>query len=125
MASDTFQSITIEGFKSIRALKVDLRPINILIGANGSGKSNFLEAFVFLKECLEGRKDEYVERNGGADKVLYFGSKTTQKLNLNIFSSNCTSTGAYLEFYMDDKLIGSLPGATTEGGFVGAKNPSF
>ena len=122
MAAYTFQSITIEGFKSIRSIKdLPLRPINILIGANGSGKSNFLEAFVFLKECLEGRKDEYVERNGGADKMLHFGSKTTQELNLNIFSSNCTSIGAYLRYHADDSLVG----ATTEGGFVGTKKPSF
>jgi predicted ATPase len=106
MAAYTFQSITIEGFKSIRSIKdLPLRPINILIGANGSGKSNFLEAFVFLKECLEGRKDEYVERNGGADKMLHFGSKTTQELNLNIFSSNCTSIGAYLRYHADDSLV--------------------
>ena len=55
MASDTIQSVTIEGFKSIRLIKdLPLRPINILIGANGSGKSNFLEAFVFLEEIVYG-----------------------------------------------------------------------
>ncbi len=41
--------ISIEGFRSIRAIeKLKLRPINILIGANGSGKSNFVEIFSFL-----------------------------------------------------------------------------
>jgi predicted ATPase len=126
MASDMIQSITIEGFKSIHSIKdFPLRPINLLIGANGSGKSNFLEAFVFLNECMEGRKDDYVERNGGADKILHFGSKTTLKLNLNIFSSNCTGRGAHLEYARDDKLIGRLIGATTEGGWVGTKSPSF
>ncbi|WP_297976247.1 AAA family ATPase, partial [uncultured Capnocytophaga sp.] len=34
-------SIHIEGFKSIREMTLLLRPINILIGANGAGKSNF------------------------------------------------------------------------------------
>ena len=42
--------ITIKGFKSIALLeRLPLRPINVLIGANGSGKSNFLEAFSLLQ----------------------------------------------------------------------------
>jgi predicted ATPase len=81
MASSTIQSITIEGFKSIRSIKdFPLRPVNVLIGANGSGKSNFLEAFVFLSEVIHGRIDAYVIENGGADKLLYFGSKETDSI---------------------------------------------
>ena len=41
-------SIKIHKFKSIEDAEIDLRPINILIGANGSGKSNFLSFFEFL-----------------------------------------------------------------------------
>ena len=41
--------IDINGYKSIKELKLKLQPINILIGANGSGKSNFLSFFDFLK----------------------------------------------------------------------------
>jgi predicted ATPase len=42
--------IEIEGFKSIKSVKVPLSPINILIGANGSGKSNFIQFFEFLNQ---------------------------------------------------------------------------
>ena len=43
-------SISIEGFKSIERIKdLPLRPINVLIGANGSGKSNFIGAFSLLQ----------------------------------------------------------------------------
>ncbi|MGB7984408.1 MAG: AAA family ATPase [Terracidiphilus sp.] len=81
MASDMFQSITIEGFKSIRSIKdLPLRPINMLIGANGSGKSNFLGVFQFLKEIRARKLREYVARSGGADRILHFGSKNTTKL---------------------------------------------
>jgi predicted ATPase len=38
--SDALYHITIKGFKSIASIeKLELRPINVLIGANGSGKS--------------------------------------------------------------------------------------
>jgi predicted ATPase len=39
--------IEIAGYKSIKAERIELRPINILIGANGSGKSNFISFFRF------------------------------------------------------------------------------
>jgi predicted ATPase len=119
MASDAFLSITIEGFKSIRSIKdLPLRPINLLIGANGSGKSNFLEAFVFLREAKEGRKDAYVALNGGGDKLLHFGSKTTQKIWISL---ELPSTNAYSYYFMamqDDSLVGieTFGGLTPPGG---------
>ena len=44
----TVEKISIEGFKSIGKSEAELRPVNALIGANGSGKSNFTGAFAFL-----------------------------------------------------------------------------
>lgn len=124
MASDTIQSITIEGFRSIRSIKdLRLRPINILIGANGSGKSNFLEAFVFNGEAHAGsvRMDSYVARNGGADRLLHYGSKTTQQIDVNLFATNSSSLGAFYEYVSGDLLAG----ATIDGGTPGTKFPSF
>ncbi len=125
MASDAFRSITIEGFKSIRSIKdFPLRPINILIGANGSGKSNFLEAFVFLGAADAGELDSYVKRYGGADKQLHFGSKTTQEIYIRTESSGAYSLIAHYFHTADD----SLAGAVTEGGLWGEwgpRGPSF
>lgn len=74
------ESIRIEGFKSIRQAQVDLRNLNVLIGANGSGKSNFIGAFRFLHELIAGNLRVYVGRSGGANSLLYFGSQTTPVL---------------------------------------------
>jgi recombinational DNA repair ATPase RecF len=47
------QSITINGYKSIKSLvNFKLRPLNVLIGANGSGKNNFISAFRFLASVV-------------------------------------------------------------------------
>ncbi len=81
-------SIEIKGFRSIKHVKCDLQPINILIGANGSGKSNFIGAFSFLREILEGRTRQYVIRHGGADRILYFGSKTTDELSVRVSTND-------------------------------------
>jgi predicted ATPase len=39
-----------KGFKSIKELNIELRPINILIGPNGAGKSNFVS---FIRNLFE------------------------------------------------------------------------
>jgi len=77
--------ITIKGFKSIASIeKLPLRSINVLIGPNGSGKSNFIGVFAFLHAIREGRLQDYVAKAGGADKLLFFGSKETQEIYLRV-----------------------------------------
>src|ERR1043165_3993449 len=78
-------SITVKGFKSLASIdKLKLGAINVVIGANGSGKSNFIGVFAFLHALREGHLQDYVFKAGGADKVLHFGSKVTQKLHIRI-----------------------------------------
>ena len=74
------ESIDIKGFKSIKELQLSLKPINILIGANGSGKSNFLSFFELLQNIYRKNLQGYVALNGGVDKFLYNGSKVTQEI---------------------------------------------
>ena len=73
--------ISIKGFKSLRDIdRLELGNCNVVIGANGSGKSNFIEAFSFLNQIREGRLQEYAELSGGADNLLFLGSKETSEL---------------------------------------------
>ena len=81
-------NIRIRGFKSIRDLEVELRPVNVLVGANGSGKSNFIGAFPFLREIRSGRLQSYVTQAGGADRVLHFGSANTPEAGIHISFMN-------------------------------------
>lgn len=75
--------LTVAGFKSIGPVqRLEMRKVSIVIGANGSGKSNLVEVFAFLEALREGRLQEYVARAGGADRILHFGAKTTDKLTI-------------------------------------------
>ena len=87
------ENISIKGFKSIRNVKVPLRNINVLIGANGSGKSNFLEVFSLLQAIHAGRLGEgaenevlrqYAARADGASRLLHFGPKFTENVDIGI-----------------------------------------
>lgn len=77
--------LVIKGYKSIKDQEVFLRPINILIGGNGVGKSNFISVFSLIRNLYEGNLGEYVFDKGGADNFLYFGKKTTQEIELDIY----------------------------------------
>ena len=78
-------AITIKGFRSIGSVEdLAIRPINVLIGANGSGKSNFLGVFKLLQAIRAGRLQDYVARAGGADRLLHFGSKVTEELVIRL-----------------------------------------
>ena len=84
-ASNSIDWITIEGFRSIaRVERLPLKSINILIGANGSGKSNLIGVFALLRALRLKRLDEYVERSGGADRNLHYGSKVTKEIFIEI-----------------------------------------
>jgi len=85
MPSNALDYITIRGFKSIASVeKLPLKPVNVLIGSNGSGKSNFIGVFAFLHAIREGRLRQYVTEAGGAEKVLHFGSKTTKEIYIHL-----------------------------------------
>lgn len=75
-------TISVAGYKSIRDLNLDLRPLNVLIGANGAGKSNFISVFRFLNQLVSGNLQLRVGQAGGADQLLYYGSRTTDRLEI-------------------------------------------
>jgi predicted ATPase len=73
--------LTITGFKSIRELRdFELRNLNVLIGANGAGKSNFIGLFRMLAEIYAGRLQLYVQQQGGPDALMHFSRKATDAI---------------------------------------------
>lgn len=77
--------LTIRGFKSIRVLEdFKLKNLNVIIGANGAGKSNFVDFFRILSAMMkEGGLREYI--GGLADIYLYGGAKTTPHIFIKMF----------------------------------------
>jgi predicted ATPase len=80
--------IEIKGYKSIKDQRIELKNINILIGANGSGKSNFLSFFEFLNRLCNRCLAEHIALKGGRNKILHKGKQVTGKLSFKIRFDN-------------------------------------
>ena len=103
------KKIKIEGFKSIKSQEIEMKPINVLIGANGGGKSNFIKSFEFLSKIIDGELQDYVAKRG-IDSILYFTRKATSKIDfLLTFANKYNKSGNYygisLTPSVDDRLI--------------------
>lgn len=72
--------VTIGGYKSIsydKPITLQLNDVNILLGANGAGKSNIISFFRMLGYMMSKSFGVYVERSGTANSLLHYGSKKT------------------------------------------------
>ena len=79
------ERIAVRGFKSVRETEIEIAPVNLLIGANGSGKTNFIGAFQFLRTLKSGLLQATVRKHGGAENFLHFGSRYTPKMSFEIW----------------------------------------
>src|SRR5437016_12884591 len=76
--------VQLEGFRSIKRAEVNFRSLNIMIGANGAGKSNFVAFFKMMNEMMGGRLQQYISTTGRAQSNLHFGPKVTPQLSAKL-----------------------------------------
>jgi predicted ATPase len=88
MQRGAIDRIRVEGFKSLRSMELKLRALNLLIGPNGVGKSNFVSLFRLLNQLIEKRLQVYIAAAGSAEALLHFGRKTTEKISIEIAFSD-------------------------------------
>jgi predicted ATPase len=83
---DPLKRLTVRGFKSIRELEsFELQALNVLIGANGAGKSNFISLFRMLTELVEQRLQLFVQEQDGPDGLLFGTRKRTEQLDVELY----------------------------------------
>lgn len=80
--------LEMHGFKSIRKSEIRFGRINILIGSNGSGKTNLISLFSLLQAMLEGRVQNYIAQKGGPDTFLHWGRKQTERVKAEFYFGN-------------------------------------
>ena len=80
------ESIRIKGFRSLADVEIEALPqAAALLGANGSGKSNFIRFFEMMSWMLKSRRlNEFVQFQGGADDQLFGGAKVNPRIEAEI-----------------------------------------
>nr|BAW82253.1 chromosome segregation protein SMC [Calyptogena nautilei symbiont] len=81
---DNLSHIKIKDFKSIKELDLEMKPINVLIGANDSGKNNFISVFRLLDTFYQRKLQIYFTKSGRAKGFLHFGSSTTDEISISL-----------------------------------------
>jgi predicted ATPase len=71
--------VVLRGFKSIKNCEIDLMNINVLIGANGAGKTNLLSALELLQSVLAGSLTYYANKKG-IETLFYNGKESTDSI---------------------------------------------
>ncbi len=109
MGSPTFlKRVVLQNYKSIANCDVRLQPLTFLVGGNGAGKSNFLDALHLVRDALSGSLDNAINQRGGITEVRRRSS------------GHPTHFGIRLEFRLDDDKSGYYAfkvGALPDGGY--------
>ena len=87
-SSAQLSHIVIDGYKSIAKCDLQMGCLNVLIGANGAGKSNFISFFRLIATLLDHRLQSLVGKAGGPDALLHFGRKQSELLKGRLYFGN-------------------------------------
>lgn len=88
--------VKVSNFKSFDELEVELRPLNIVVGSNAAGKSNFLEIFRFIRDIAEEDLENAVSLQGGMEYLTNLQIGPQQPVALEItFQTTSLKTFTY------------------------------
>lgn len=99
--------LVIENYKSIKSVDIKLNPINILIGSNGAGKSNFISFFKFLNSITKKRLQYFVDEESGANNLLFHGLKESDYIHSRIELKK-KNESTYYKFTLNPNTDGGL-----------------
>lgn len=88
VSSEHLSELILHNYKSIKECKLNMGSLNVLIGANGAGKSNFIGFFKLISLLLDQKLQPYVSKAGGPDALLHYGRKTSEEFSAELYFGN-------------------------------------
>ncbi len=86
MRHQRLKSVVVEGFTSIHSVTLILNGVNVLVGANGAGKSNFIRALSLLGRIVDSELGLFVGLSGGANALLSIDKAVPRLIRLRVES---------------------------------------
>jgi predicted ATPase len=117
MSSLQLEEVNIEGYKSFKHQNIMLTDMNVLIGQNGAGKSNFISLFRLLRTIIERRLKNF-SKTVGSESLLYYGIKETKQIRIKLnFDPN------YYEILLERSIQNDI--LFIEGEWVGFRGETY
>lgn len=84
MSQTKIERIAVSNFKSFDEMETELGELNVIIGANASGKTNFVNIFKFLKDIFTEGLDNAIAMQGGVDSVQNMNIRSSKDLRIEL-----------------------------------------
>ena len=77
-----FSELIIKNYRRLRHIDMELRPFNVLIGGNGSGKTSLLEVMEQLASSAQGNLHDTLSAGGGLNSLLTYDSGSEMEFHV-------------------------------------------
>ena len=115
MKDSTFITrVVLKNYKSIAACDVRLQPLTFLVGRNGTGKSNFLDALRFVADALNSSLDHALRARGGINDVRHRSPGHPNHFNIELEFTLPNSATGYYAFSIESRSRGRYVVQTEE-----------
>ncbi|WP_341730346.1 AAA family ATPase [Microcoleus sp. EPA2] len=94
---NTFERLKIDGFRRLFSAEVEMRPLTVMIGANGVGKSSFLEIFSLLAASAKGQLQSKISELGGLSQIVTVDRADSVSISLLMPIENQEPLNYYLK----------------------------
>jgi predicted ATPase len=84
MESYKIERINIKGYRRLLNADIRMRPLTVMIGSNGVGKTSILEVFSLLASSANGKLKETISKAGGIQEILTSGKSNDISFNLSM-----------------------------------------
>jgi predicted ATPase len=111
--------ITLQNYRSIAQCRVDLQPLTFLVGRNGAGKSNFLDAFQFVSDTQRLGLDQAVESRDGFDEIIHRSPEKAQSFAMRLDFTLADGREGHYSFAIEARADGE-PVVKRQNGYVPA-----
>lgn len=93
--------LDVAGYRSVQKLSLPLGPLTLIVGPNGSGKTNLYRSLYLLSAAAEGRLAQVLAEEGGVPSVLWAGSRDKKPARMTV--------GVTLDDLVYELSLGAVP----------------
>lgn len=101
-----FSRLHVEGYRRLCDVDLPLAPFNVLIGANGVGKTSVLEVMSLLAASAAGRLDETIRTGGGISSLITLGRQEPLRVQLEMPDADANRTPLKYELSLSTAPLG-------------------